>query len=568
MSVINSPSQDSPPENTSSPQGSPSQGSPSQGAPSDGSIPVEAGPTANRRGRRRPKRLLVASGCVVALLLVAGGALFLTSTETTEPAESVSIRSVQAETRDLVEVSELDGTLTYASTRTVAAALDGTVTSIAGDGVTVDRGDAVYETNTIPVIAFFGDTPLYRDLTEGMEGDDVTVLENNLAALGYHTFENDDGDDVDTGFSVDGVFDAATTEAVRRWQADIGLAETGSVALSEIVIVSGPSIVSNVAAEVGSRLQTGAPVLDLNMSSGPDAFHSQHTGEIELQVGQGEIIESGTVIYTVDEAPIVAIVVDPTSEVVLDRDLTAGIADGDDVEVLERLLTDLGFDAGGDLEIDDVFDDATADAIREWEEDIEDSYDDFVADGAMRVSDIIAVEPGLRVDEITERESDDTVSGSELFTTSSDEPTRIVKTSIGVAEQDTLAVGNVVDVEFPDGAVASGVVSNRATSSTTDPTDPEAEAMLAVEITIDSIPDSAAALTELNVDVKVVDERAADATVVPASALVVTADGGYAVEVVTGDATTTFVAVEPGMFADGFVEVSGIEPGTAVVVPS
>ena len=88
-----------------------------------------------------------------------------------------------------------------------------------------------------------------------------------------------------------------------------------------------------------------------------------------------------------------------------------------------------------------------------------------------------------------------------------------------------------------------------------------------VEIALPSVPESAAGLNELDVDIRLVDELAAAATVVPASALVVTADGGYAVEMVDGTATT-YVAVEPGMFADGFVEVTGIEPGTAVVVPS
>ena len=31
--------------------------------------------------------------------------------------------------------------------------------------------------------------------------------------------------------------------------------------------------------------------------------------------------------------------------------------------------------------------------------------------------------------------------------------------------------------------------------------------------------------------------------------------------------TTQFVAVTPGLFADGLVEVDGIAPGTTVVVP-
>ena len=82
------------------------------------------------------------------------------------------------------------------------------------------------------------------------------------------------------------------------------------------------------------------------------------------------------------------------------------------------------------------------------------------------------------------------------------------------------------------------------------------------------MPPSTAGLNELDVEVKIVDELAVAATVVPASALVATLDGGFAVEVVTGSASTQFIAVDPGMFADGFVEVTGIEPGTAVVVPS
>jgi hypothetical protein len=62
---------------------------------------------------------------------------------------------------------------------------------------------------------------------------------------------------------------------------------------------------------------------------------------------------------------------------------------------------------------------------------------------------------------------------------------------------------------------------------------------------------------------------------VPTSALVSLAGGGYAVEVVTGRAAdgtalTQLVAVDPGMFADGLVEVEGegLEPGLEVVVPS
>ncbi|MCP5034550.1 MAG: efflux RND transporter periplasmic adaptor subunit, partial [Actinomycetia bacterium] len=118
-----------------------------------------------------------------------------------------------------------------------------------------------------------------------------------------------------------------------------------------------------------------------------------------------------------------------------------------------------------------------------------------------------------------------------------------------------------------EGEIVTGTVTDLANSSTTDPLDPTSEPQLAVEISLESVPDSATDLNEFDVEVRLVDNLAAGVTVVPASALVSTADGGFAVEVVNGN-STSFVAVDPGMFADGFVEVDGIEPGTAVVVPS
>ncbi|MDX2467941.1 MAG: efflux RND transporter periplasmic adaptor subunit, partial [Acidimicrobiia bacterium] len=55
---------------------------------------------------------------------------------------------------------------------------------------------------------------------------------------------------------------------------------------------------------------------------------------------------------------------------------------------------------------------------------------------------------------------------------------------------------------------------------------------------------------------------------VPARALVALIEGGYAVELVKPDGTTTYTAVEVGEFADGWVEVTGaVTEGDKVVVP-
>jgi hypothetical protein len=55
---------------------------------------------------------------------------------------------------------------------------------------------------------------------------------------------------------------------------------------------------------------------------------------------------------------------------------------------------------------------------------------------------------------------------------------------------------------------------------------------------------------------------------VPVEAVLALAEGGYAVEVGLADGTTRLVGVELGVFADGYVEVTGeVAAGDQVVVP-
>ena len=87
-------------------------------------------------------------------------------------------------------------------------------------------------------------------------------------------------------------------------------------------------------------------------------------------------------------------------------------------------------------------------------------------------------------------------------------------------------------------------------------------------VTLDD-PEAAQGLDEAPVDVEVISDRADDVLVVPVTALLALAEGGYAVEVVASDGSGFLVAVDPGLFADGFVEVTsdGLRAGMEVVVP-
>ena len=86
-------------------------------------------------------------------------------------------------------------------------------------------------------------------------------------------------------------------------------------------------------------------------------------------------------------------------------------------------------------------------------------------------------------------------------------------------------------------------------------------------VTLDD-PEAAPGLDEAPVDVLVTGDRADDVLAVPVTALLALAEGGYAVEVVA-DGGVVLVAVDPGLFADGFVEVTStdLREGMQVVVP-
>jgi peptidoglycan hydrolase-like protein with peptidoglycan-binding domain len=148
----------------------------------------------------------------------------------------------------MTATEKVDGVLGYGDTRTVVGSGRGTLTWIAAEGSTVGRGDPVYRVDTHPVPLLYGTLPLYRALRAGTTGSDVRQLERNLRKLGY------------TGFTVDKTFSSDTAAAVRRWQDDLGLRETGSVAPGSVVVAPGAIRIARHRKSAGSP-PGGGPLL-------------------------------------------------------------------------------------------------------------------------------------------------------------------------------------------------------------------------------------------------------------------------------------------------------------------
>lgn len=123
----------------------------------------------------------------------------------------------------LVKSVTLAGELGYGPAVPLASTAAGTVTWLPQVGATVRRGGVLLRADERPVVLLYGFLPMYRPLAEGATGSDVRQFERNLAALGYG------------GLTMDDQFTAATTTAVKRWQKDLELPETGIVERDRVV---------------------------------------------------------------------------------------------------------------------------------------------------------------------------------------------------------------------------------------------------------------------------------------------------------------------------------------------
>ncbi|SDJ79043.1 peptidoglycan-binding protein [Streptomyces indicus] len=253
--------------------------------------------TRRPRGRRGFKvavalAVLATGGAVTAAALGLGGADPRAQTgDALPPATAEVTRGTLADTETA------DGQLGHGTTRTASTRLPGTLTWAPGTGDRITRGKSLYAVDGAPVTLMYGSTPAYRALKEGVEGADVRQLEKNLDALGYE------------GFTVDEEYTAGTADAVRAWQEDRGLAETGEVPLGQVVFADGAVRVDSVQAQEGDALRPGDAVLAYTGTSravtveldSADQEMAKEGAKVEVrlpddQVAAGKVEEVTTVI--------------------------------------------------------------------------------------------------------------------------------------------------------------------------------------------------------------------------------------------------------------------------------
>lgn len=164
----------------------------------------------------------------------------------------------------------------------------GLVTWLPAERATVRRGEPLLRVDNRPVVLLYGRLPHYRTLRTGSTGPDVAQLEKNLSALGY------------TGVVADERYTPATAALVRRWQRDLGLVETGTVAPGQVVYERGAVRVATRTLRVGDpasgevlRYTGTARAVTATLSGGDRRFAEPEAEVSVLLPGGGEA--AGTV---------------------------------------------------------------------------------------------------------------------------------------------------------------------------------------------------------------------------------------------------------------------------------
>jgi peptidoglycan hydrolase-like protein with peptidoglycan-binding domain len=412
--------------------------------------------------------------------------------------------------RTLSESSTVDGTLGYGSTLELYDRIGGTFTWLPAVGALIGRGGTLWRIDDQPIVLMYGSVPAYRTLKQGVgHGPDVVELNENLIDLGYDPYSAIT--DVES-------FGEATAAAVKRWQDAEGLSQTGEVELGRVVFAPGARRVTDVKVTLGqdppgTTAATGTtpttPATTAPTTPAATPPAAKHPGA--------------------SKAPAKA----PTSK---SPSRSKGSPGGGNEKPAKEKV-------------------ANKAPAKQKSPGSEGAKDD----------------PG--------KESPGTESGASagevVLTTTSTQ--QFVQLKVKPEQQQLARLGETVAVQLPGGGQAPGRVTEVGTvASESSGSGDEGkggvesgESTIPVTITLEH---HVAHLDEAPVSVELVKSVRRNVLTVPATALIATAGGGYAVEAL-GSATTgeqgrrATVPVTPGMFAGGYVQVEGpgVREGMTVI---
>jgi len=410
----------------------------------------------------------------------------------------------------------------------------GLITTLPLRNTQLGEGSVLLTASGRPVFLLQGASPAYRDLVPGISGDDVRQLEQALARLGFHPG------------SLDGTYDQQTSSAVARWYRAAGREPFGPT-LDQLASVR------TLEQELAGAGKTRLAAVDAAAA----AAHAVESARVTA--AHADKAASAEIAAKVSERALVLL--DPrsteTARTAADQQLEVARAAAIAVRSQGELAVQAALDAQKVAELDARLESDKADRL---------AADLSLAKRKLGVQipvDEVVFLPALpvRVEEVTARVGD-AARGPVMSVTDNQ---LAIDSALPLDAAPLVRPGMRVAIdEQALGIKASGVVQRVATTPGTHGVDGY---HIYFEIRVDETPTP---LEGFSLRLRIPIESTEGAvTAVPVSALSLAADGTSRVQVENGG-ELHYVVVEPGLSADGFVEVTPLDgalvPGQLVVV--
>ncbi|MEY2416794.1 MAG: rane fusion protein gold/copper resistance efflux system [Ilumatobacteraceae bacterium] len=257
-------------------------------------------------------------------------------------------------------------------------------------------------------------------------------------------------------------------------------------------------------------------------------------------------INQGDVLYTVDGAPVVALV----GALPAWRSLSVTSTDGADVAQLEAGLVALGYDPGLKVVVDNHFDSATRTMVEAWQRGL-----GIAATGIVKLGSVVFLPSSTTVSTVERIVGDTVGDGDTVLTLSS--PTQEVLVDVPAGDEAQVVPGLAVGIGDVQGTVSRLRSADRNGAVVV-------EAVIAPATVIANASNGSAVKVTLTL------QNDAGVLIAPAEALVSRLDGSYAVQVQGSDGSTKWVTVELLGVSGANVAIrgDGVSEGTMVLLPA
>ncbi|MFL2695125.1 MAG: hypothetical protein ACJ0GE_04150 [Candidatus Actinomarina sp.] len=506
---------------------------------------------------------------IVIAALAYGGYYFGTqNTEVSTSSKTLELTTVSIQKGDLAKKEEYNGTLRQTDKKILNSPTNGVVTFLPEEGSVVNFGEVLFIIDNKPVILLQGSTPFYRTLDLNSDpGVDIQQVEEALVYLGY----------ADSTFVPDEVFDEQTSKMLNTLYIDYGIDTKSEITPTEQVLINQKQdeieLLENTVSDGGttlSEVNNKKKLLD-------DAKENATKENAAWQAAENEIERIQNLI-------------DELTYESMSEDTRAGrkAQYEEDIKTQERIQSreagkESGIDATEQLAIDN--------AQKAYDDTLE-SYNE----GVDRDAELAKAREELN--ELQLSSISETFSPTNAFASKTPIIAGSIINDLGSAvalnsplynissvgievvfqvdatDQETVTLGKNVEIELPTDERVPTVITF------IDQVVTQTQAGDFIEVVLEVLnPEEVEAYDQAPVKVFLTTEVSENVLYVPVNALLALAEGGYALEVYEGVAEgstfegesgvdTTYVAVEIGVFTDGFVEVIGnIQEGQLVVVP-